>query len=208
MSERRPAVEPFVYHDRAGAPEDAGPAVLPGISELEMQQREERARREARQETECGLGADLEHRVQLEHEAVLQVLRDFEKQRGDYFLQLERDVVHLVLAIVRKVLHREAQMDPLLLAGAVRVALDQLAAGTEVVLSVPVSKMAQWEQILCQQPVLASPPQLRTDPSLEPVGCRLQTSTGITDLTLEAQLQEIERGFSDLLQRRTALLGA
>ncbi len=34
-------------------------------------------------------------------------------------------MVRLALAIARKVLHREAQMDPLLLAGVVRVALDR-----------------------------------------------------------------------------------
>ncbi|MGH9474947.1 MAG: FliH/SctL family protein [Terriglobales bacterium] len=197
-------VEPFVYEDREPH-EQAAQALTPGIGEEEMCEREQRARREARQELEGGLGADLERRVALEHEAVLTALREFERERVIYFLHLEREVVQLVLGVVRKVLYREAQMDPLLLAAAVRVALDQLAAGTQVDLFVPVSKMVQWEDLLRREPVLSSPPRLRTDPSLEPVGCRLETAGGTTDLTLEAQLSEIERGFVDLLQRRTAL---
>ncbi len=43
-------------------------------------------------------------------------------------------MVRLALAIARKVLHREAQLDPLLLAGVVRVALDQMQAGSRVLL--------------------------------------------------------------------------
>lgn len=198
------AVEPFIYRDHE-LREELAPSGPPGIAEEEVREREQRARREARQELERGLGADLERRVALEHEAVLGALGSFEQERAQYFLHLEREVVQLVLGIVRKVLHREAQMDPLLLAAAVRVALDQLAAGTQVDLFVPVSKMAQWEDLLRREPVLNSPPRLRTDPSLEPVGCRLETTTGTTDLTLESQLGEIERGFSELLKRRTAL---
>ena len=202
------AVQPFVYRDGGGLGAVEPEAPAPGISESEVRAREERARREARQETERGLGADLERRVEMEHEAVLAALADFDRQRAAYFQRLEREVVQLVLGISRKVLQREAGMDPLLLAGTVRVALDQLAAGTQVELFVPLSKMAQWEEMLRGDHGLTVTPKLRSDPSLEPAGCRLETSTGATDLGLDAQLREIEQGFADLLARRTALQGA
>jgi flagellar assembly protein FliH len=202
------AVQPFVYRDGGGLGAVEPEAPAPGISESEVRAREERARREARQETERGLGADLERRVQMEHEAVLAALADFDRQRAGYFQRLEREVVQLVLGISRKVLQREAGMDPLLLAGTVRVALDQLAAGTQVELFVPLSKMALWEEMLRGDHGLTVTPKLRSDPSLEPAGCRLETSTGATDLGLDAQLREIEQGFADLLARRTALQGA
>jgi flagellar assembly protein FliH len=202
------AVQPFVYRDGGRRPVAEVEEAEPGIREEEVRAREERARREARQETERGLGADLERRVRLEHEAVLDALANFDRQRALYFQRLEREVVQLVLGIARKVLQREAEMDPLLLAGTVRVALDQLAAGTQVDLFVPLSKMAQWEEMLKGDHGLTVAPRLRSDPSLEPAGCRLETSTGATDLGLDAQLREIEQGFADLLARRTALQGA
>ena len=44
--------------------------------------------------------------------------------------------MQLALSIARKILHREAQLDPLLLAGIVRVALEKIDGATEVVLRV------------------------------------------------------------------------
>src|SRR5690242_11066224 len=116
LSDFAPAgtVQPFVYRDGGGLGALEAEAPAPGISESEVRAREERARREARQETERGLGADLERRVQMEHEAVLAALADFDRQRAGYFQRLEREVVQLVLGISRKVLQREAGMDPLL----------------------------------------------------------------------------------------------
>ena len=199
----RRRVEPFVYREPGMA--EAAPALTVGaVSEVEVLERERRARREARQEMEKGLGADLERRVEVERAAVAEALAAFERQRQDYFAQLEREVVQLVLGIARKVLQREAQLDPLLLAGTVRVALEQLAGGTEVELHLPLSKMAQWEALLAGYHFRCVP-KLRSDPALEPAGCRIETSTGSTDLSLEAQLREVEQGFLDLLARRTAL---
>ncbi len=199
-------IEPFVYLE-PGAPAPAPGLPEGAVSEADALERERRARREARQEMERGLGADLERRVQLERTAVAEALSAFESQRGDYFAQLEREVVQLVLGIARKVLQREAQLDPLLLAGTVRVALEQLAAGAEVELRVPLSKMAQWEALLAGQNYRCAP-KLRSDPALEPAGCRIETATGSTDLGLEAQLREVEQGFLDLLSRRTAVAAA
>jgi len=56
-------------------------------------------------------------------------LEKFKAERAAYFARIEPDVVQLALAIARKILHREAQMDPLLLAGMVRVALERVETG-------------------------------------------------------------------------------
>ena len=53
-------------------------------------------------------------------------------------------MVRLALSIARKILHREAQMDPLLLAGVVRVALDQMQAGTRVLLRTSPASARTW----------------------------------------------------------------
>ena len=210
LSDTSRSVEAFIYRDRGGAGIEAldHPEPVPTLTESEALAREERARREARLALEQGLGADLERRVAMEHAAVAEALERFAQERARYFQQLEREVVQLALGIARKLMQREAQLDPLLLSGAVRVALDQLAAGTEVEVFVPISKMAQWEEMLDELhrgPGAQCQAKLRSDPSLEPVGCRIETSTGTTDLSLEAQLREIEQGFMDLLNRRAVI---
>lgn len=202
MSTPAPIVEAFVYRDLAAQPAPATPDMA-GIGEVEMQQREAAARREARQEAERGWARDLERRVEQEREAVAEALRQFEQERQRYFRNIEREVVQLSLGIARKVLQREAQMDPLLLAGAARVALEQLAGAAQVELHVPLSTMEQWEKLLTDDPALPTPPRIKSDVSLEPAGCRIETATGSTDLSLESQLHELEQGLMDLLNRRT-----
>ncbi|TAN21356.1 MAG: hypothetical protein EPN33_12075 [Acidobacteria bacterium] len=212
-SARTLVVEKFVYLDHAEPGEDqrtqSKPAPQPaGVSEAEVSAREQQARQQGRAEMEASLTAALERGIAGERETVAQVLLAFAEQRERYFLHLEREVVELALSIARRILHREAQMDPLFLAASARLALDRLSSGTRVELYVPPSQMPHWEALLVREPLLAPAPTLHADPALEPNGCRLETSTGSTDLGLDAQLQEIERGFADLLGRRTALVHA
>ena len=56
----------------------------------------------------------------------------FTRDRASYFQKVEGEVVQLALGIARKILHREAQLDPLLLAGIVRVALEKIDGATGV----------------------------------------------------------------------------
>lgn len=63
---------------------------------------------------------------------VAKLVAGFDQQRYRYFHAAEQEVVMLALAVAGKVLRREAQTDTLLLMGAVRTALGQVAASTEV----------------------------------------------------------------------------
>ena len=65
-----------------------------------------------------------------------------------YFQRVEAEAVALAVAIARKILHREAQVDPLLLAGVVRVGLDNVAAGTRVRLRVHPQQVQAWKEFL------------------------------------------------------------
>lgn len=79
------------------------------------------------------------------HRAVGEVIEQFRQERRAYFHRVESDVVTLALAIARKLLHREAQIDPLLLSGIVRVALDQIQAGSQVVLRCSPPEHPSWQ---------------------------------------------------------------
>ena len=73
----------------------------------------------------------------------------FGRERARYFAGVEAEVVKLALAIAARVLHREAKLDPLLLAGAVRVALEKVAEDSAMVLRVPVEEVEMWRESFC-----------------------------------------------------------
>ena len=93
-------------------------------------------------------------------------------------------------------------MDPLLLSGAVRVALGQLSEATEVRLRIPASQQQLWTEMIHLMPCLPLRPQLVADDALGAWECLLETHLGAVDLGVKAQLKEIERGFFDLLEHR------
>src|SRR5262249_51643499 len=129
-------------------------------------------------------------------------LEQFKKERETYFGFVENEIVHLALAIAKKILHREAQMDPLLLTGLVRVALEKLESGTKVRLHTNPEEILAWRDHFAQSERSPLAPELLGDPALQHGECYLETELGSTHISLDAQLKEIEQGFFDLLQRR------
>jgi flagellar assembly protein FliH len=167
---------------------------------------------EARREgMELGRTQELREQTLLMEKAadrLTETLGEFRAERDQYLGAVEHEVVRLALAIASRVLHREAQMDPLLLSGAVRVALGQLAETAETRLRVPAAEEELWAQMLRLMPNLALRPELVADERLRAGDAVLEAQTGSVDLGVRAQLEEIERGFFDLLESREGILGA
>jgi flagellar assembly protein FliH len=117
---------------------------------------------------------------------------------SDRFLRtVEQEVVKLALAIAARILRREAQMDPLLLTGAVRVALGQLAASSEVRLRVPRAEVDLWTETIAIVPNLALKPTVVAGEGMRLSDCVIESKAGTVDLGVRSQLAEIERGFFD-----------
>jgi flagellar assembly protein FliH len=129
-------------------------------------------------------------------------IEQFKAQREDYFARIEPEVVQLALAIARKILHREAQMDPLLLTGIVHVALEKLDAAAHVRLRTHPDDIHFWNQYFSQPGSFQPAPDLIGDPSLQPGELAIETEIGSTQISLDTQLKEIEQGFFDLLEQR------
>lgn len=129
-------------------------------------------------------------------------LDSFRRQRDEYLARVEQETVRLALAIAERILHREAQMDPLLLTGAVRVALGQLAETTAVRLRVPAAQSAMWTELLRLMPGLPLRPEVVADAEMQEAEAVLEAELGTVDLGVRAQIAEIERGFFDLLDAR------
>lgn len=174
----------------------------PAVTEEQIRAREAQARKQGRDEGFSQASLDFEKKLAGEKQALANAIREFVRERQTYFERVEAEVVALALAVVRKILHREAQVDPLLLAGVVRVAIDKISAGTHVRLRVHPSQVAGWQQFFAQQHDMRLVPELAGDAALQPGHCLLETELGCTDLTLDTQLKEIEQGFFDLLSQR------
>jgi len=208
-AEPRGDVEPFTYQpamDRRSEPAAAEPSDAPRkeleAARAETAERVREARQEGSAEAEKRIGAEYEARLAGERAAVEKAVSEFARQREGYFERVEEEIVNLSLSIARKILHREAQIDPLLLVGLVHVALEKLGAGTRVRLRVNPAKAASWEEHFRETPGGGPAPEIVADASLGLEECTLETDVGMTSVGIETHLKEIEQGFFDLLAKR------
>lgn len=150
-------------------------------------------RRDEREAQKAALTAADEQQVQ----QTATLVERFIQERDRYLQAVEHEVVELALAIAARILRREAQMDPLLLTGAVRVALGQLSNSTEVRLRIPPAEMDLWGEAIAHLPNLALQPILVAEEGMRRGDCAIETLLGSVDLGIRAQMAEIERGFFD-----------
>ncbi len=105
--------------------------------------------------------------------------------------QAEHDLVRLALAVARRVVHREIQLDAQLVAALAHVALDRLDAGRgpallkmhpEDIARLRDTTTAEWAQ---------SAIRLIPDASVARGGCVVETAHGRVDATVDTQIAEI-----------------
>jgi flagellar assembly protein FliH len=172
------------------------------VESEQMSESIELARREAKFEALRELQEELETKVATERTSILKACEQFSRERAKYFAGVEAEIVKLALAIAGRVLHREATLDPGLLAGVVRVALEKVAEDSAIVLRVPADSVETWRRTFAASS--ESAPEITGDERLADGECVLETSVGRVELGVRAQLEEIERGFFDLMQQRPA----
>ncbi|HET7108473.1 MAG TPA: FliH/SctL family protein [Candidatus Acidoferrum sp.] len=197
--------EPFLY---APTSENGGAT---GLNEgmpwngREAKSRAEQAERELYErgvrDGEARAKAGFDARAAALQAGVGQAVGNFRKESDEYFGRIETEVVQLALAIARKILHRESQIDPLLLTGLVHVALEKLDSGSHVRLKANPADVQFWNEYFAQRGG-AGNPELIGDATVNPGECALEAEVGTTRISLETQLKEIEQGFFDLLEQR------
>lgn len=157
----------------------------------------EAGRERGRQAERESQAAALDTATQLRMRQAAELVENFARQRERFLLAVEQEVVELALAVAARILRREAQMDPLLLSGAVRVALAQLSRTTHVKLRVPPDELELWTKAMALVPNLARKPTVLPGEGMQLGDCQVETEMGTVDLGIRSQLGEIERGFFD-----------
>jgi flagellar assembly protein FliH len=147
---------------------------------------------------------EAEREIQRARAVLAGTIEQFAQQRDEYFRQAEAEIVSLALAIARRLIHRESQIDPRLLAGLVRHELEQMEAATGVRLLVSPDTLSHWNEAVR---TIARPVEVVPDKTLTTGDARIETALGSTTVSFERELKEIERGFFDLLSRRPEASG-
>ena len=191
-------------HAGAAPEPERAPQVAPGVSPLEMKELLSAARVEAVAQTEARLKMEYEARSTGEADKIRQALELFQVERREYFSRVESDVVQLALAISAKILHREAQVDPMLVAALVRVAIDKLHDGSSVSVRVAPAEAGKWRAFLAN-PLNGSTIEIVEDAHLGVGDCVLETELGSANFSIEAQMKEVEQGFFDLLAQKPVI---
>src|ERR1700728_168641 len=108
----------------------------PGVAEALLIARIEREIAEAVTAAEQRLRQEYEQKLVAARAPITALIAGFEEQRSEYFANVEGEIVQLALSIAAKILHREAQVDPMLLAALVRLAVERLREGSTVTVRV------------------------------------------------------------------------
>jgi len=128
-------------------------------------------------------------------------LRAFETEKAKYYARVEAEIVQLALAIAAKILHREAQVDPMLVAALVRMAAEKMRDGSSVTVRVSQGNGKRWKEFFERQSGTARFVGVE-DEAIGDKDCMLETELGSANFGLDTQLKEIEQGFFDLLALR------
>ena len=111
----------------------------------------------------------------------------------------ESDLLKLAIAVARRVIHRELTLDPGSIEGLIRVALEKLESRELCRVRVHPDQEPVIRTLLAR--FSAAPVELIPDQTLQSGDVLFETAHGTLDGSIEAQLQEIERGFADRLGR-------
>ena len=171
------------------------------LSEAEVAAQIERARAEAAAETEQRIRKEYEQKLVAARAPIAAAVQNFQDQRDQYYARVEAEIVQLALSIAAKILHRESQVDPMLVAALVRLAMENMREGSSVTIRVSPGKGESWRQYFAGTSGAAHI-EIAEDPQLTSLDCIVETELGSANFGLERQLKEVEQGFFDLLALR------
>jgi len=173
------------------------------MSEADFVARIRQERIDATAQAEQKLRQEYEQKMLAARAPILAAVKEFSDQRDDYFARVEAEIVQLSLSIAAKILHREAQVDPMLVASLVRIAVEKMREDSSVIVRVGTGRGKAWKQYFAGFPNLTRV-EVVEEAQLSDQDCLLETELGTANFGLDTQLKEVEQGFFDLLALRPA----
>jgi flagellar assembly protein FliH len=125
-----------------------------------------------------------------------ETLRELAQVKRKVRNEAEQELVHLSLAIARRILYRELTTDPESIHGIVHAALQKLQ-NREIVRVRVYPAAAAAVRAAFERVGNAAAVEIVADTKLETGAILFETALGDLDASVETQLQEIQRGFAD-----------
>jgi flagellar assembly protein FliH len=110
----------------------------------------------------------------------------------------EDELVRLAVAVARRILHREIAVDGEVLLGLVKAALEKIDQREVHVIRTHPDTVPLLRRVL-EQGGIERRIEISADRHLDRGALIVETERGQLDASIEAQLQEIERGFADIV---------
>jgi flagellar assembly protein FliH len=196
------AVSPMAWRSTVTAPPPPRPARAPAIDAGPSADQDD-GRKESYQRG-FSEGRNIGHEqaiaeIQPVMDRLSRSLADLATVRSRVRKTAESDLLKLAIAVARRVIHRELTLDPSSIEGLIRVALEKLESRELCRVRVHPDQEPIIRTLLAR--FSAAPVELIPDPTLQCGDVLFETAHGTLDGSIEAQLQEIERGFADRLGR-------
>ena len=190
------------------APQGSG-AHAADVEELRADlSREFQTRLEQERETAFAAGREAAQNAarqesQAHYERLSRSLEELAQCRLRYRQETEREVVQLSLEIARRILRRELTVDPEAILGLLRAGLESVSIREVLEVRIHPGYVDAIRNALQK---LGAPAAISVvgDAHLEPGAVSVETRRGGFDASAETQLEEIQRGFADMMERNTA----
>jgi flagellar assembly protein FliH len=198
-----PEPEPEPATAAEAANEEPVAALQHRIEELqrELPRREEQARSMGYREGEQAGARAAAAELQPVLARLSRTIEELAALRRRFRAEAERDILKLTLAISRRVLHREINVDAEAMLGLVRVALEQIELRELHRVRLHPVDAAAVERNLGAAGI-PDRVEVVPDTTLERGAAIFETVRGSLDASITTQLAEIERGFGDLLEKQ------
>ena len=134
------------------------------------------------------------------YERLARTIEELSALRARFRHEAEEEVVALSLAVARRILHRELTVAPDAILGLVKAALEKIEMREVQRVRVHPADVALVQQHL-EKMGLPRRVEVSGDPGLARGSAIFDSSRGALDSSVETQLEEIERGFADLVRR-------
>jgi flagellar assembly protein FliH len=154
----------------------------------------------ARAEGEAAARKALNQQFEIEIARVARLMNELIAAGPKLRRRAEEDMVRLAVAIARRVLHREITIDSEALVGLVKAAFGRIDQREIIQIRTDSASMGAMQRI-----TQALDPGCRInlimDAALQPGSLILETSRGQLDASVDTQLDEIQRGFTDFVNQ-------
>jgi flagellar assembly protein FliH len=164
----------------------------------DVERRVQEASANSRREGELAARQSLEPQLNAEVAKLRELFREVFAAGAKLRAHAEEDLVRLAVAIARRILHREVTVDVDAITGLVKAAFQRLDQREVHQVRTDPESLNTIKEVLRQSGAPTSV-KVVADPSLRRGSLVIETSRGTLDASIDSQLQEIQRGFIDVV---------